>query len=255
MLRHALVIVAALAVSCKKQPPKGDLPPATDWSGGASTGKAPANPHGDMASPGGEPANPHGDMASPGGEPANPHGDVGGPGGSVPEKTPPTTLEKLPDGSLALGPFAVTPPADWKMKPTTSNMRVAAFDLPAKAGGEAELVVTYFGPRGAGTVQENIDRWVDQFTQADGKSSHDAAKIETTKFAGQDATFLSISGRYTAMAMPGAAPASEKSDQAALAAIVSSPSGPYYFKLVGAKPTIDASATAFRKMLDSLKLR
>jgi hypothetical protein len=55
--------------------------------------------------------------------------------------------------------------------------------------------------------------------------------------------------------MPGATEAVDKQDQALLAAIIASPSGPYYFKLVGAKPTVDAQAKAFRSMLQSLKLQ
>ena len=248
-MQRVLLIALLVATSCKKDAPKGDLPPATDWGGGAGSAQKPANPHAGATDQAAGMANPHGDT------PPNPHGDMSGPRGAVPEKTAPTTLEKLPDGSLKLGPFAVAAPAGWTMKPTTSNMRIADFVVPAKPGAEAELVVTYFGQGGAGSVQDNIDRWVDQFTQADGKSSRDVAKIEKTKFADQEATFLSISGHYTAMAMPGATPAVEKSDQAALAAIVDSPFGPYYFKLVGAKATVDASAGAFRKMLESLKLR
>ena len=94
-----------------------------------------------------------------------------------------------------------------------------------------------------------------QFEQADGKKSRDVAKIEKTKFAGQEATYVSVAGHFQAPAMPGATEAVDKQNQALLAAIIASPSGPYYFKLVGAKPTIDAQAAAFRAMLESLKLR
>lgn len=241
MLRHALVIVAALAMSCKKQPPKGDLPPATDWGSAKppATGVAPPNPHA-------APPNPHaaqpGDSAS-----ASP--------GTVPQKTPPKALEKQADGTVAMGPFTLKAPADWTIKPVTSNMRAADFQLPGKPGAEAELIVYYFGANGAGSIDDNLDRWFKQFQQPDGKASRDVAKIEKTRFAGQDATFVSVTGRYVAAAMPGATQAVDKADQEMLAAIVASPSGPYYFKLVGAKSTVDANAAAFRGMLDSLKVR
>lgn len=234
------MIAVLFAVSCKKEAPKGDLPPASDWSGSAAAPSAKTPP-----------PNPHADVP-----PANPHAGTGGDSsGVVPEKTAPKTLEKLPDGSLAMGPFSVAAPADWTLKPSTSSMRAAAFDLPAKPGAEAELIVYYFGERGAGSVQDNLDRWLDQFKQADGKPARDVAKVEQTKFGGQQASYVSVSGRYTAMAMPGASEAVDKTDQALLAAIVQSPSGPYYFKLVGAKSTVDANAAAFRKMLESLKVR
>jgi hypothetical protein len=258
-MRAALVIAVLFAMSCKKEAPKGDLPPPSGSSGAAAepaaktaptdpaaaaTGSAPSDPHAGAA-----PSDPHAGAA-----PSNPHAGMGG-NPTVPEKTAPRTLEKLPDGSVGLGPFAITPPADWTAKPSTSSMRAAIFELPPKDGGTAELVVTYFGPSGAGSVQDNLDRWIDQFQQPDGKPSREVATVERTKFGGQDAAFVAVTGRYAAMAMPGATPAADKPDQAMLAAIIQSPNGPYYFKLVGAKATVDANTAAFRKMLGSIKVR
>ena len=249
-MTRVLLIALVFASACKKDPVKGDLPPASDWSGG--TGSA-ANPHGD--NPRGD--NPRGDNphAAP---PVNPHGDnphagaIANPhAGPVAEQVAPRTLDKLPDGRLQLGPFTVAAPVDWTAKPISSSMRAADFVLP---GADAELIVYYFGPDGAGSVEDNIARWLEQFEQPDGKPSRDVAKIEKTKFGGQAATFVSVTGRFVAQAMPGTSQAVDKPDQALLAAIVDSPKGPYYFKLVGAKATVDANARAFRSMLESLKV-
>jgi hypothetical protein len=242
MHRGALLIALVFAVSCKKAAPAGDLPPAQDWQsakpGGSGTTPPPANPHSGQAGQAGR-AGTAGD---------NPHA-------AMPASTPPRTPEKLADGRLVLGPFSLAAPADWTIKPTTSSMRAAQFELPAKPGAQAELVVTYFGDHGAGSVDENVGRWLGQFQQPDGKSSRDVAKIEKTQLAGQDATFVSVSGRYSTQGMPGGSGPVDKQDQALLAAIVASPSGPYYFKLVGAKATVEAGAAAFRAMLGSLQLR
>jgi hypothetical protein len=247
-LAFALTSPLALGASCKKQTPKGDLPPATDWQ----SGTAPAGSNGAATT---APPNPHAGMDNPHAGMDNPHAGMDNPhGGPVPEQTAPKALDKLADGRLALGPFSVVPPSGWAPKPVTSNMRVADFVLPGKAG-EAELVVFYFGDRGAGSIDDNVNRWVDQFQQPDGKSSRDAAKIEKVKFGGQDATYVSLAGRYVSQGMPGGGGPVDKPDQALLAAIVGSPSGPYYFKLVGPKETVDANARAFRAMLDSLKLQ
>lgn len=249
VLAFALASTLALGASCKKQPPRGDLPPATDWQSGTAPGSnapattPPPNPHAAMDNPHAGTDNPHAGMAG------DPHG------GSVPEQTAPKNLDKLADGRLALGPFSFVPPSDWASRPVTSSMRAADFVLPGKAG-EAELIVFYFGPSGAGSIDDNVNRWVDQFQQPDGKSSRDAAKIEKTKFGGQDATYVSLTGRYVTQGMPGGGGGPvDKPDQALLAAIVGSPSGPYYFKLVGPKETVEASAKAFRGMLDSLKIQ
>jgi hypothetical protein len=237
MHRGALLIAVVFdllcGISCKKTPPAGDLPPVKDWQTdkAAATTPPPANPHAGMG------------MSS-----SNPHAQAAG----VP---PPKPLEKSPDGQLTMGPFSLAAPADWTIKPVTSGMRAADFQLPAKAGAEAELIVYYFGANGAGSVDDNLDRWLGQFQQPDGKNARDVAKIEKTKFGGQDATVVSVSGRYVTQGMPGGSGPVDKQDQSLLAAIVDSPVGPYYFKLVGAKATVDANATAFRAMLGSLKAR
>jgi hypothetical protein len=229
MLRHALVIVLVLSAACKNAPPKGDLPPAP----------APAASEGSSSS-----------------TPCTPPAPSGNPHASVPHQTAPTSLDDLAAGRLGLGPFSLVAPKGWTARPVTSNMRAADFVLPAaKPGDDAELVVYYFGDHGAGSVDDNLDRWLGQFEQADGKKPRDVAKIEKSKFAGQDATVVSIDGHFKAQAMAGATEAVDKPNQALLAAIIDSPSGPYYFKLIGAKATVDAQAAAFRAMLGSLTLR
>jgi hypothetical protein len=238
----------------------------------------PDNPHATPTNPHATPDNPHAMPANPGSvappapgavTPVDPHGDssahhgagggpltgsAGVPSGAIPDQTAPTTLDKRADGRLVLGPFTLLAPKEWVAKPVTSSMRAASFILSAKPNEEAELVVFYFGEGGAGPIEANLDRWVDQFAQADGKPSKGVAKIEKAKFAGQEATLVSVSGKYNAMAMPGAPASGEKPNQALLGAIVASPSGPYYFKLVGAKKTVDAHAKRFRAMLTSLQL-
>ena len=278
---HRCLLLGLLLIGCEKKAAEG-LPPAKDWKPGTTQpappagSTAPANPHATPDNPHAMPANPHGvTPPDPGAvAPANPQADSsahhgagsagmgGAPGGSasgvpagaIPEPTAPTTLDARADGRLVLGPFTLVPPKGWVAKPVTSNMRAASFTLSAKPNEEAELVVYYFGEGGAGSVEANLDRWVDQFQQPDGKPSKGAAKIEKGTFAGQTATLVSVSGKYNAMAMPGAPSSGEKSNQALLGAIVDSPSGPYYFKLVGAKKTVDAHAKRFRDMLASLQL-
>jgi hypothetical protein len=173
--------------------------------------------------------------------------------GLMPQQVAPHALEKLPDGRVALGPFSLQVPAGWQEKPSTSSMRAAQFELPGSSGA-AELIVYYFGESGAGTVRDNIDRWLDQFKRADGKSSRDAAKIEQIQVAGQDTSLVSVSGRYVAAAMPGGEP-QDKPNQSLLAAIVTSPHGPYYFRLIGDGAAVSAHSAEFRQLLASLKMR
>jgi len=168
-----------------------------------------------------------------------------------PQISAPHGLAPLGQGRSGLGPFSLQVPADWKEKPSVSNMRAAEFELPA-SNGQAEVIVYYFGESGAGSVQANIDRWVSQFKQPDGKPSSEVTKSDQATFAGTVASLVSVSGNYASQ-MPGGQ-AVDKADQSLLAAIVPSPKGPYYFRLIGDRAAVAAQAGKFRELLSSLKL-
>jgi hypothetical protein len=205
-------------------------------------------------SPSSAPPSPSSDVSPSSSAPAAGSNPVATPHGAVPQQTAPRPLEKLADGRVALGPFSAAVPEGWTEKPSTSSMRAAQFQLPAVSGADAELIVYYFGDKGAGGVQENIDRWLSQFKQPDGKTSREVAKIEQAQFAGADGSLVAVSGRYVAPATPGGEPL-DKPDQALLAAIVQSPHGPYYFRLIGGEAAVTAHGPKFRELLAGLKVR
>ncbi len=260
-MRNALILVALLGGACSKKSATEGLPPATEWN--ANTGETamvpmPGTKQGLGGDPGEavDPSNPHAGL----GIPPPPGHDQADPSGSddphakvvAADKTPAKTLDKLPNGDLVLGPFAFALPKGWSEEPVSSSMRAAAF----KVGADAELIIFYFGKDGAGSIDDNLARWVGQFSSADGKpTTLDTAKVLKVKVAGQDATTLSVNGHLHAMAMPGASDAIDKADQAMLGMIVASPNGPYYWKLVGPKATIEANAAAWKAVLDGLKLK
>jgi hypothetical protein len=55
-------------------------------------------------------------------------------------------------------------PSSWKAVKTSSSMRVAQFDIAAKEGEGAELIVYYFGGP-TGGIAANIKRWIGQFDE------------------------------------------------------------------------------------------
>src|SRR5215472_8552427 len=72
-----------------------------------------------------------------------------------------------------------TPPSGWKPQ-AARPMRAATYMIPAAAGDQdnGECGVYYFGQGQGGSVQANLDRWIGQFQQADGKPAKDAAKVK-----------------------------------------------------------------------------
>ena len=101
-----------------------------------------------------------------------------------------------------------------------------------------------------GGVEANMNRWAGQFKGADGKAAE--AKKSVRKIEGDITVHLiDVSGNFNAgAAMMGGAP---KSDQRMLGAIVETPKGPYFFKLLGPSGTMKAQEAAFESFVSSFK--
>ena len=135
-------------------------------------------------------------------------------------------------------------------------MRVVEFTLP-KAGADAEdaaLAVYFFGGQG-GTVQANLDRWIGQMAQPDGRSSKDVAKTSMfeTK-SGLKVSLLDVTGTYVAETSPGATDHFNKPGFRLRAAVIETPGGPYFVKLTGPAATVTKWDDSFMAFLKSARV-
>jgi hypothetical protein len=172
------------------------------------------------------------------------------------ERPPAATAEAAakPAGQAAGADAAnlqFTPPANWESQAVSSSMRKAQYRVPGKAG-DAELVVYYFGPQGAGSADANIDRWVSQFQNPDGSPIADA-QPSRRQVNGLDVTTIEVTGRYVA-AMQGTPDERHgKTGQRMLAAIIEAGEGPYYLKMIGPDATVSENRGGFEQLLTSLE--
>lgn len=144
-----------------------------------------------------------------------------------------------------------TPPASWESQAVSSSMRKAQFRVPGKAG-DAELVVYYFGPQGAGSPEANISRWVSQFQNPDGTPIADA-QPSRRQLNGLEVTTVEVTGRYVASMQGTTDERHGKTDQRMLAAIVEAGEGPYYLKMIGPDATVSENRGGFELLLKSLE--
>ncbi len=152
-------------------------------------------------------------------------------------------------------PFKV--PAGWVSGQPSSKMRVAQFKLP-KADGDnedAELVLYYFGANQGGTAEANIDRWISMMQQADAGASKDKAKTETLTVNGLKVTTVDVSGRYTAEMAPGSGKFYDNANYRLRGAVVETPKGNYFLKLVGPAKTVGRWEQSFADYLKSLEFK
>lgn len=148
-----------------------------------------------------------------------------------------------------------TVPPGWIEEERSSAMRVAQYKLP-RAEGDTEngsVVLYYFGPGQGGSTAANIERWVGQMKQADGGSSKAAAKEDRFEVNGLKVATVDVAGTYVAETTPGSGTFENKPGYRLQAAVVETPNGPYFLKLVGPEKTVarwNESFLAFLKSFD-----
>ena len=146
-----------------------------------------------------------------------------------------------------------TTPANWKSE-AQRPMRLATYTVPPAAGDKdnGECGIYYFGQGQGGSVEANMDRWIGQFLQADGKASKSAAKVDKRTIHGLKVTTVDVSGAYTGMGGPMASPGEPKPGYRLLGAIVEGPQGSVFLKFAGPATTVAQNQASFEKMLASI---
>jgi len=153
-------------------------------------------------------------------------------------------------GMIDVGAIAFKLPGKWQPQQPSSSMRRAQLSASGSAG-PAELIVYFFGPQGAGTASANIERWIGQFTNADGSPVSDAKKT-SSKVGGFDVTKVEVAGRYAGGMGAAGQQQAAQADQRLIAAIVSTEGGPYYFKFLGPSATVTEQRAAFDDVIASV---
>ena len=133
-----------------------------------------------------------------------------------------------------------TTPSGWVEEKTTSTMRVAQYKLP-KADGDSDdgsLVIYFFGTGQGGGAAANIERWINQMKQPDGSESKSKAKESSTVVNGLKVNSVDVTGTYTAEMAPGSGTFHNNPNYRLRAAVIETPKGSYYLKLVGPEKTV-----------------
>ncbi len=164
---------------------------------------------------------------------------------------------------LAEGRLLLTAPEGWLRKKPATKIVDHEFQVPASEGDERSGRVTVTGA--GGSVEDNIDRWIGQFSQPDGSSTKDKTKREKLKVAGQEVTLIDVAGTSPAKP-PFAGGGAERENYRMLAAIVitrqvekkdgkqvEKKTGNYFIKFVGPNQTVEDHAEGFKTMIEGLK--
>lgn len=148
-------------------------------------------------------------------------------------------------------------PDGWKVETPTSDMRAAQYKLP-KAEGDADdalLILYYFGPGQGGSAQANIDRWIGQIVQPDGKPSKERAKAGSETINGLAVETVDLTGNYSGGMSPDSAPTNKQAMYRLRGAVIDTPKGSYFVKLTGPERTIAHWDRGYTEYLRSFEFR
>lgn len=167
--------------------------------------------------------------------------------------SPPTAASK--PAAVSDSGLEFEAPSEWIREPPSSSMRLAQYRLPGVEGDseDAELVIYYF--RGGGSVQANVDRWIGQFSKADGSPANDVAQVSEKDSHGLHLTIVDVIGTYHQSRGPMMAQTQTKPNYRMLAAVAEAAGGPWFFKLTGPQSTVDDWEDSFYSFLDTLRVR
>lgn len=126
--------------------------------------------------------------------------------------------------------------------------RKATYRAEGKSGS-VEIAVFHFGPGDGGGVEANIARWIGQFQGL----SPGSAKRSENKVGELKVHEVRVQQGTYASGMPGG-PTKSEEGWGMHAAVVETPAGNYFFKMIGPSQTVGDQEANFTALLQSLRL-
>jgi len=147
---------------------------------------------------------------------------------------------------------AWTAPAGW-VSQAPRPMRAATYSLAPEFGEKAgaECGVFFFGTGQGGSVEDNIGRWISQFTVAGGGPA--PAKVAKRTVHGLAMTTIDVSGDYSGLGGPFSDGAGKVGGYRLLGAIVTAPGGNIFIKCTGPLKTMSVNQPKFEQLLSSFQ--
>jgi hypothetical protein len=144
-------------------------------------------------------------------------------------------------------------PKVWEQKKPRFNIVEAEFEAKSSKPDTTAARLTIMAS--GGSIEQNLERWVGQFSQEDGSNTEDHTKQKEEKVNGMKVFLVDITGTYADSAGPFAGNATQRKGYRMLGAIVETKvAGNYYFKMYGPQATMDEHEKRFLEMVKSVKL-
>ena len=146
-------------------------------------------------------------------------------------------------------------PAAWQRRQPRSRIVEYEFAVPKVEGDAQDGRLTVMGA--GGSVEANIERWIGQFTQPDGKTTKERTTVDKKQVDGAVVHRVDITGSFVDRPGGPFAPgrAVTRPNYRMLGAIIVTPKfGQHFVKLYGPRATIAANEQRFQQFIDSLRV-
>jgi hypothetical protein len=154
---------------------------------------------------------------------------------------------------LADGALKMTVPASWKTVEPRSRIIEHEFQAPKEGDTVSRITIMAAG----GSIDANVERWLGQFTQPDGKATKDVAKVEKKKVGDYEVTMVDITGTMSESMGGGPfAPGKtvKREGYRMLGAIIDTKDkGLQFIKLTGAAELVEQQKKDFTDFIESVK--
>ncbi|QDV13013.1 hypothetical protein CA51_28990 [Rosistilla oblonga] len=151
------------------------------------------------------------------------------------------------------GAIKMETPEAWKSVQPRSRIVEKEYSI-SKEGVEGSARLTMMAA--GGDIKANIDRWIGQFTAADGGSAKGSAKQEKLDVAGNEVHLIELQGTFKESMGGGPfAPGKtvKREDYEMLGAIVVNDGRKFFIKMTGPKAIVEDQKAAFKAMLKGIK--
>lgn len=138
-------------------------------------------------------------------------------------------------------------PATWQWRPPSNNMITTNYTVPGIDDSKAAHVnVYFFGEGQGGPIEDNVERWKNQFRSDDGYEVE--PQVETFEVNDMPVTFVELEGEWRQMGTAWYTP-----EQLFLAAIVDAPVGRIFIRFGGDAATVEHNREPFMAMINGLQ--
>ncbi|MDF1544756.1 MAG: membrane lipoprotein lipid attachment site-containing protein [bacterium] len=170
------------------------------------------------------------------------------------EYTPSDFVHTFDGESVSIAGITFTPPSQWTDY-GASDMKAAYYSFGPLENevDSATVAVFYFGEGKGGSVESNLERWINQTAMPDGRDPHTGAIQYELEVDGMKVHMLSIFGFYeVSMGGPMSRQKENKENYRLVGAIVEAPQGNVFFKLTGPDYTARIMIEGFMPMIKAI---